>query len=734
MKKILHIAAALLFVAVSIQAQKIDARLTRLLPSENQQMSLDGAPRAQSIDTAAVKKHINVSFNEDGTVKSFSSITMLKEGADCPTAKLEALGVGIKLQIGRMLLLNIPAQSLEAVGKLDEIESVNADGANRLTNNNARVKSNVSEVATQEKAAAHNLPQAYTGKGVVVGIIDQGIDFNHAAFRNADGTSRVKVGIVYDGEDPVAEATTADAIAALTTDNRGESHGTHVAGTAAGSIVKGLDGTAIDKQGVAPEADLVLCGLGENGLYDESIITCIMAIFEYAKEQNKPCVINVSIGSVTQFHDGESNILLAIREYYKKYGSKGRLCVFCSSNSANRQCAILTTLPAAGTDGYNLRTILGESETVVYNGQTVNKYDGLTNFFYNTDGSEIDVDAKVVDVKTGTVYTLEQKPLYSVTNPNTTITSLVSSKTKTIYPVNNKHYVQYNKDGKYCFHEPNLRLAYFVKGDEGKTFRAMEAREDDPAGFYSYGLSGYTSGVDNGAFSAHICGEEVIGVGAYVSAAGWLSIDGTEQSYMGTWNTENGICAFSSWGTDDNGGNHPDVLAPGSPILSSYNIYDKSFFDADQKVLEEQIPYITDITDIHGRNSFYGVMQGTSMSTPHVTGIIALWLQANPELSYADVRELIKETSYNDEFTTNVEKIPSHDIRQAGAGKIDALKGLQKIKGVTGIQMVSADGERQATPATMYSVDDNCYNTLGQRVSKNAKGLVIYKGKVYLNR
>ena len=87
-----------------------------------------------------------------------------------------------------VLLLNIPAQSLEAVGKLDEIESVNADGANRLTNSNARVKSKVSEVATREKAAAHNLPQAYTGKGVVVGIIDQGIDFNHAAFRNADGT------------------------------------------------------------------------------------------------------------------------------------------------------------------------------------------------------------------------------------------------------------------------------------------------------------------------------------------------------------------------------------------------------------------------------------------------------------------------------------------------------------------------------------------------------------------
>ena len=50
------------------------------------------------------------------------------------------------------------------------------------------------------------------------------------------------------------------------------------------------------------------------------------------------------------------------------------------------------------------------------------------------------------------------------------------------------------------------------------------------------------------------------------------------------------------------------------------------------------------------------------------------------------------------------------------------------------IQTIDAAGLRQATPSTMYSVDDNCYNILGQRVSKNTKGLIIYKGKAYFNK
>ena len=94
----------------------------------------------------------------------------------------------------------------------------------------------------------------------------------------------------------------------------------------------------------------------------------------------------------------------------------------------------------------------------------------------------------------------------------------------------------------------------------------------------------------------------------------------------------------------------------------------------------------------------------------------------------------MKETSINDEWTTNINKIPSHNKTQVGCGKIDCLAGLKKILNNTDIDVVTNDKHRHAPPATMYSIDAPVYNMQGQQVDKSHKGLVIYKGHKYVNR
>ena len=725
MKRILSIAATLLLV-ISIQAQKIDARLTALLPEASGVSKARSVVRSQQgADTTAVKQNINVSFNSDCSVRSFSAIAMLKKGAWCPTAALLKLDIEIRKQIGRMLILTVPAESLLALNDIDEIESVSADQMNHLMNNVAREKSRVTEVATMEKAQLHSLPQAYTGKGVLVGIIDSGIDYNHAAFRNADGSTRIKLALVLSMEtDNYDEYTSPEDIEQLTSDKVSSSHGTHVAGIAGGSIVEGLD-----KQGMAPEADLMLCGLGDY-LYDSYIISAITRMFDFAKEQGQPCVVNLSLGYSCFFHDGTSSeIVQCLKEYYKtEENKKGRIIVLAGCNFAGCHSAIYTTLPEADSDGYNLKTVLGEDGKDTYEGLEVNRYSSIENFFYNIDGSEFDVELKVVDTITGQVYTLDEKPLY------TTYYTKVSEidKTSTTSYLNNKYYIGYDSYSTRLFHEPNLKLAYFVKGQAGKIFRAIDGRITKSSGYHSYGLPGYTDGGDNGAFSVDICCEEAIGVGVYYSATSYMDINGNIQQYRDESQLDK-IVHFSSWGTDDNGMNHPDVVAPGAGVCSAYNNYDADYIDAKGEFRPEMSADLTDGVNLFGRNHYYGVKEGTSMAAPHVSGIIALWLQAKPDMTYADVRTLILQTSHNDDYTTNPDLIPSGNVIQAGAGKIDALAGLQELTGSTAILAVGDDGYRRATPATTSALHDNFYNTLGQRVSKYAKGIIIHQGRLYVN-
>jgi hypothetical protein len=62
-----------------------------------------------------------------------------------------------------------------------------------------------------------------------------------------------------------------------------------------------------------------------------------------------------------------------------------------------------------------------------------------------------------------------------------------------------------------------------------------------------------------------------------------------------------------------------------------------------------------------------------------------VWLTVN------EILDVIKETSINNKYTTDPDKIPSGSTVQSGYGKIDCLAGLKKILGATAIEHIIAD-------------------------------------------
>lgn len=124
-----------------------------------------------------------------------------------------------------------------------------------------------------------------------------------------------------------------------------------------------------------------------------------------------------------------------------------------------------------------------------------------------------------------------------------------------------------------------------------------------------------------------------------------------------------------------------------------------------------------------GRMNWYGSMSGTSMSTPHVAGIITLWMQAKPTLTVNEILLALKQTCDNDSWTTDVSKIPSGHIEQAGLGKINALNGLKHLLGMpTGILEIDRQADTQK--AAWFTLD-------GRRISATptAKGIYIHQGR-----
>lgn len=717
MKRIL-IAILLVVGTLTVGAQGVDPILKQLLEENQQTVALGKArrlPRMQAntingVDTLEIQRRVNVSFHPDGSIRQLCILGTLADEATCPDSQLEALGIKTVCKVGRLVIMDVPAEAFTALSQMTEFKWLAADRVHEVDNSKARETNNVENVLTTGVAGV-NTP--YDGTGVVVGVIDIGIDFNHVAFQKLSGegtpTTRIKQAITFkSASNEAIVASDANAIAKLTTGNTANSHGTHTSATAAGSYEYA--------RGMAPGADLVLADCS-NSLSDAHIIASAKAIVDYARnvvytdasgnsKTGKPCVINVSLGSNTYFHDGSEANVAAFSSLTEADGTPVIFCV-SAGNEGSKNLSINKTLNKDEV----VKTVMGIHSRYQETNYP-NYVDGLDVFIYSTDGNPFTVEYKAVDVTTGTTYTLADKPL--VLNSSGTAVSLTTTATQYL---NGKYAVEI--DTKAChFTDENVRLGIFVKAGADNQRIVIIDKTASLLGETKYPttLSGYTDGNSDMSINVMACSDDVISVGSYMDRTGWQSIDG-ESYNASSWNQYpvGSIAPYSSYGVDDAGKVRPDIIATGTYIESAYNAYDNTYFTGEG--INNRVPNDENkarITKVFPSGSignserpyFYGAMSGTSMATPVVTGIVALWLQKDPTLTTAGVRQLLQKSAAKDLYTTTASKVPSGNLVQAGMGKIDAMRGMMVLENADLDDEVPFKGGRNiGTFSSVYALD-----------------------------
>jgi len=468
----------------------------------------------------------------------------------------------------------------------------------------------------------HGGSYGYKGSGVLVVIYDTGIDYTHDDFRNDDGTSRVlylwdqtrntgtpPAGFTYGSEwtktDLDDELDGSPAGVVDQEDIGG--HGSHVTGIAAGN------GRASGGYvGMAPEAGLLIVKGGDGSFGSADIMDGIAWAFDKASTLGMPAVVNLSLGGHYGPHDGTRAYEVAIDNAV----GTGKAVVTSAGNSADDKVHDQLVLAAGAKDSIQVQVTTTYADSIA---GANNDYVGMN--LWHDGSATLSVSLRSPSNLVYGPYT----PFHNSTEGNSSGSVYVYIPSAASSNGDKELYIYLSDE-----------LDRTVLPEPGIWYLILESTSGSAtADVWIYASSGAVSGQAAGSDGSYSVGSpgtsaKAITVGSYATKASWTSQTG---SWSDPSATVDEISTFSSMGPTRDRRLKPEIAAPGEWIASALSVATSASGD---------------LTTTDGEHL---LLQGTSMSSPHVAGAVALLFDARGYLTSDQVKDYLTASAAEDSYT-----------------------------------------------------------------------------------
>jgi len=561
-------------------------------------------------------------------------------------------GILVGARIGDIVSFRVDAQHLDRVQDLPGFSYLELAGTLRPSLDKV-VRATHADSVQQ----GINLPQSYTGRDVIIGVADFGFQYAHPMFydtaltqtrilaawdmnkQSGPAPSGFNAGTEYAG---AAAVITAEMDTLEANDFR-DTHGTHVAGIAAG----GGAGTAY--RGIAFDAELLLVTMFHDFA---SALDAISWMQQRAQAEQKRLVVNMSWGGVTEAADGNTLFSQAL----DAFSDQGVVLVAAAGNFGGGAFHVQRSF-----NNDTLRTRVRAT-----NPNVDPAIIGQRLMLWGDPGQPFSTS---LTIRSATNAVLDQTPWMSTIGalPFTDSLFIVGGDTVHVqvvaeeaHPITLRPYLRIDVDKS----DQTVRVDMNVTATSG-TVHAFNAL------WWNYSIGWYDLGFQ-AAMQDHVAGDDAYGVPEPASASSVLAVGNYNAEYQtvaGTWVGGQGDAA-SSRGPSLDGRLKPEITAPGVSVMSSINSANTAGWPAQSTV------------DFQGNTYAFSRATGTSMASPAVTGVAALLLEAMPFATPAEIKQAIMDNARTDNHTG---VIPPQGSNVWGMGKVNAYRAVVDMLGVVAI-------------------------------------------------